>query len=114
MSSVKTSEFAADNSSEVNIALMMLRKPTDLKKVIESVPKPVSAVPKNGLPMWFRLGLESKLPMPKMPLGKVVFSRGKIGEDVSTLVNLTFRHIVKILSWNINTMFLIIFDRNLV
>ncbi|XP_013133172.1 PREDICTED: uncharacterized protein LOC106099247 [Papilio polytes] len=85
MSSVKTSEFAADNSSEVNIALMMLRKPTDLKKVIESVPKPVSAVPKNGLPMWFRLGLESKLPMPKMPLGKVVFSRGKIGEDVRRL-----------------------------
>ncbi|XP_013176023.1 PREDICTED: uncharacterized protein LOC106124109 [Papilio xuthus] len=85
MSSIKTSEFAADNTSEVNIALMMLRKPTELKKVIESVPKPVSAVPKNGLPMWYRLGLESKLPMPKMPLGKIIFSRGKIGEDVRRL-----------------------------
>lgn len=68
---------------DINTILMTLRKPTELKKIIDSVPKPTRAVPKNGLPMWYRLGLESKLPVPTMPLGKIVFSRGKVGEDVS-------------------------------
>lgn len=63
---------------------MTLRKPTELKKVIDSIPKPIRAVPKNGLPMWYRLGMECKLPVPAIPAGKIVFSRGKIGEDVST------------------------------
>ncbi|XP_012549159.3 uncharacterized protein LOC114242855 [Bombyx mandarina] len=85
MSSVKESETCLDDLSDIDITLMTLRKPTDLKKVIDSVPKPVRAVPKNGLPMWFRLGLECKLPVPKIPEGKIVFSRGKIGEDVRRL-----------------------------
>ncbi|CAH2050767.1 unnamed protein product, partial [Iphiclides podalirius] len=84
MSSVKLN-LDVDDVSEVDITLMTLRKPTELRKVIESVPKPVRAVPKNGLPMWYRLGLECKLPVPKMPQGKIVFSRGKIGEDVRRL-----------------------------
>lgn len=88
MSSVKESETCLDDLSDIDITLMTLRKPTDLKKVIDSVPKPVRAVPKNGLPMWFRLGLECKLPVPKIPEGKIVFSRGKIGEDVSFFLNL--------------------------
>ncbi|KAI5645006.1 hypothetical protein NE865_02980 [Phthorimaea operculella] len=64
------------------MVLLTLRKPTELKKVVDSVVKPVRAVPKNGLPIWYRLGLECKLPVPKMPQGKIVFSRGKMGEDV--------------------------------
>ncbi|XP_072940325.1 uncharacterized protein [Epargyreus clarus] len=84
MSSVKT-ELGLDDLSGIDITLMTLRKPTELKKVIDSIPKPVRAVPKNGLPLWYRLGLECKLPVPKMPKGKIVFSRGKIGEDVRRL-----------------------------
>lgn len=83
MSSVKT-DFGIDDVSDIDITLMMLRKPTELKKVIDSVPKPIRAVPKNGLPLWYKLGLESKLPVPNMPKGKIIFSRGRIGEDVST------------------------------
>lgn len=79
----KDSQISLDDISDITITLMTLRKPTELKKVIDSVPKPVRAVPKNGLPFWYRMGLESKLPVPKMPVGKIVFSRGKIGEDVS-------------------------------
>ncbi|KAG6460021.1 hypothetical protein O3G_MSEX011724 [Manduca sexta] len=81
MSSAKTSDLDLDDISDIDITLMTLRKPTELKKVIDSIPKPVRAVPKNGLPLWYRLGLENKLPMPKMPAGKIIFSRGKIGED---------------------------------
>lgn len=83
MSSAKTSDLEVDDISDIDITLLTLRKPTELKKVIESIPKPNRAVPKNGLPLWYRLGLECKLPVPKMPEGKIVFSRGKIGEDVS-------------------------------
>lgn len=79
----KDSHISMDDLSEIDITLMTLRKPTELKKVIDSVPKPSRAVPKNGLPYWYRMGLESKLPVPKMPVGKIIFSRGKIGEDVS-------------------------------
>ncbi|XP_026319394.1 uncharacterized protein LOC113229918 [Hyposmocoma kahamanoa] len=78
----KDSHISIDDLSDIDITLMTLRKPTELKKVIDSVPKPSRAVPKNGLPYWFRMGLESKLPVPKMPVGKIIFSRGKIGEDV--------------------------------
>ncbi|XP_037298835.1 uncharacterized protein LOC115441483 isoform X2 [Manduca sexta] len=85
MSSAKTSDLDLDDISDIDITLMTLRKPTELKKVIDSIPKPVRAVPKNGLPLWYRLGLENKLPMPKMPAGKIIFSRGKIGEDVRRL-----------------------------
>ncbi|XP_053620923.1 uncharacterized protein LOC128681213 [Plodia interpunctella] len=81
MSSPKSPD-ELDELVDIDITLMTLRKPTELKKVIDSVPKPVRAVPKNGLPMWYRLGLESKLPVPKMPEGRIVFARGKIGEDV--------------------------------
>ncbi|XP_041974840.1 uncharacterized protein LOC121730075 [Aricia agestis] len=77
--SIKSSE---DEPEKININLMTLRKPTELKKVIDSVPKPNRAVPENGLPMWYKLGLECKLPVPHIPAGKIVFSRGKIGEDV--------------------------------
>lgn len=77
------SDTDIDDLNDIDITLMTLRKPTELKKVIDSIPKPVSSVPKNGLPMWYRLGLECKLPVPKMPEGKIIFSRGKIGEDVS-------------------------------
>ncbi|XP_045498493.1 uncharacterized protein LOC123696393 [Colias croceus] len=80
-----SSDLCLDDLSDVDITLMTLRKPTELKKVIDSIPKPVRAVPKNGLPLWYRLGLESKLPVPKMPEGKIIFSRGKIGEDVRRL-----------------------------
>lgn len=82
-SSNKIGDLDLDDISEIDITLMTLRKPTDLKKVIDSIPKPVRAVPKNGLPMWYRLGLESKLPVPTMPKGRIIFSRGRIGEDVS-------------------------------
>ncbi|XP_045449192.1 uncharacterized protein LOC123657714 [Melitaea cinxia] len=85
MSSAKTSDLEVDDISDIDITLLTLRKPTELKKVIESIPKPNRAVPKNGLPLWYRLGLECKLPVPKMPEGKIVFSRGKIGEDVRRL-----------------------------
>lgn len=80
------SQISLDDMTDITITLMTLRKPTDLKKVIDSVPKPARAVPKNGLPFWYRMGLESKLPVPKMPVGKIVFSRGKIGEDVSLYI----------------------------
>ena len=86
MSSAKTSDVELDELEDINITLLTLRKPTELKKVIDSIPKPSRAVPKNGLPLWYRLGLECKLPVPKMPEGKIVFSRGKIGEDVSLYV----------------------------
>lgn len=83
MSSEKITELTLEDLDDIDITLMTLRKPTELKKVIDSVPKPVRAVPKNGLPLWYKLGLECKLPVPKMPVGKVIFSRGRIGEDVS-------------------------------
>ena len=83
MSSSRITDLTVDDLDNIDVTLMTLRKPTELKKVIDSVPKPVRAVPKNGLPLWYKLGLESKLPVPKMPVGKVIFSRGKIGEDVS-------------------------------
>lgn len=79
----KDSVISLDDITDITITLMTLRKPTELKKVIDSVPKPIRAVPKNGLPFWYRMGLESKLPVPQMPVGKIIFSRGKIGEDVS-------------------------------
>ncbi|XP_026739034.1 uncharacterized protein LOC113501921 isoform X2 [Trichoplusia ni] len=82
MSSEKITELTLEDLDDIDITLMTLRKPTELKKVIDSVPKPVRAVPKNGLPLWYKLGLECKLPVPKMPVGKVIFSRGRIGEDV--------------------------------
>lgn len=82
----KDSAISLDDITDITVTLMTLRKPTELKKVIDSVPKPVRAVPKNGLPFWYRMGLESKLPVPKMPVGKIVFSRGKIGEDVSLYI----------------------------
>ncbi|KOB78732.1 Uncharacterized protein OBRU01_01329 [Operophtera brumata] len=75
-------ESEINEQNDVDTILMTLRKPTELKKVIDSIPKPLGAVPKNGLPNWYRLGLECKLPVPKMPEGKIIFSRGKIGEDV--------------------------------
>ncbi|KAF9789939.1 hypothetical protein SFRURICE_003348 [Spodoptera frugiperda] len=81
----KTTDLTLDDLDNIDITLLTLRKPTDLKKVIDSVPKPVRAVPKNGLPLWYKLGLECKLPVPKMPVGKVIFSRGRIGEDVRRL-----------------------------
>lgn len=84
MSSSKIDQLQLEDLDDIEITLLTLRKPTELKKVIDSVPKPVRAVPKNGLPLWYKLGLECKLPVPKMPAGKVIFSRGKIGEDVST------------------------------
>ncbi|CAK1540249.1 unnamed protein product [Leptosia nina] len=80
-----SSDLCADDLTDIDITLMTLRKPTELKRVIDSIPKPVRAVPKNGLPVWYRLGLENKLPVPKMPKGKIIFSRGKIGEDVRRL-----------------------------
>lgn len=83
MSSPKLSEIDLDELNDIDTTLMTLRKPTELKKVIDSIPKPVRSVPKNGLPKWYRLGMECKLPVPKMPEGKIIFSRGKIGEDVS-------------------------------
>ncbi|CAB3241065.1 unnamed protein product [Arctia plantaginis] len=81
----KMDDIELEDLDDVDITLMTLRKPTELKKVIDSVPKPSRAVPKNGLPLWYKLGLESKLPVPKMPVGKILFSRGKIGEDVRRL-----------------------------
>ncbi|KAM3967871.1 uncharacterized protein ACR2FA_011417 [Aphomia sociella] len=85
MSSTKTSQLDLDDISEIDMTLMTLRKPTELKKVIDSIPKPVRAVPKNGLPLWYKLGLECKLPVPKTPIGKIIFARGRIGEDVRRL-----------------------------
>ncbi|KAL0850896.1 hypothetical protein ABMA28_006805 [Loxostege sticticalis] len=82
---MSASDVGIDDLTNIDITLMTLRKPTELKKVIDSIPKPVRAVPKNGLPMWYRLGLECKLPVPKMPVGKIIFARGKIGEDVRRL-----------------------------
>lgn len=82
----KLGEQDIDEILDIDITLMTLRKPTELKKVIDSVQKPVRAVPKNGLPMWYRLGLESKLPVPPIPKGRIIFSRGRIGEDVSRSV----------------------------
>ncbi|XP_063616276.1 uncharacterized protein LOC134789630 [Cydia splendana] len=82
MSSVPDDMSGGDNLGDINVTLMTLRKPTELKKIIDSVPKPLRSVPKNGLPLWYRLGLECKLPVPKMPAGKITFSRGRIGEDV--------------------------------
>lgn len=79
----RTEDIELEDLNDIEITLMTLRKPTELKKVIDSVPKPLRAVPKNGLPLWYKLGLECKLPVPKMPVGKILFSRGKIGEDVS-------------------------------
>lgn len=76
-------DVSLDDISDITITLMTLRKPTELRKIIDLVPKPVRAVPKNGLPFWYRMGLECKLPVPKMPVGKIIFARGKIGEDVS-------------------------------
>lgn len=73
---------------DMGITLMTLRKPTELKKVIDSIPKSDKAVPKNGLPLWYKLGLECKLPVPVIPKGRVIFSRGKIGEDVSSTFSL--------------------------
>ncbi|XP_052757768.1 uncharacterized protein LOC113518513 isoform X2 [Galleria mellonella] len=84
-SSTKVSQIELDNISDIDITLLTLRKPTELKKVIDSIPKPVRAVPKNGLPLWYKLGLECKLPVPRMPVGKIIFARGKIGEDVRRL-----------------------------
>ncbi|XP_022822424.1 uncharacterized protein LOC111353547 isoform X1 [Spodoptera litura] len=81
----KTTDLTLDDLDNIDTTLLTLRKPTELKKVIDSVPKPVRAVPKNGLPLWYKLGLECKLPVPKMPVGKVIFSRGRIGEDVRRL-----------------------------
>ncbi|KAJ0182331.1 hypothetical protein K1T71_001700 [Dendrolimus kikuchii] len=75
-------ELDLEDVIDIDTTLLTLRKPTELKKVIDSIPKPVRAVPKNGLPLWYRLGLENKLPVPKTPEGRIVFSRGKIGEDV--------------------------------
>lgn len=79
-----------DDFPDMGITLMTLRKPTELKKVIDSIPKPAKAVPKNGLPLWYKLGLECKLPVPTIPKGQIVFSRGKIGEDVSKLISITY------------------------
>ncbi|VVC95204.1 unnamed protein product, partial [Leptidea sinapis] len=79
------SDMTLSDDVDVGIILMTLRKPTEIKKVIDTIPKPDRAVPKNGLPLWYKLGLESKLPVPKMPKGKIVFSRGRIGEDVRRL-----------------------------
>ncbi|CAG9796384.1 unnamed protein product [Diatraea saccharalis] len=79
---MSTCDTEIEDINNVDITLMTLRKPTELKKVIDSIPKPERAVPKNGLPLWYRLGLECKLPVPKMPVGKILFARGRIGEDV--------------------------------
>ncbi|CAH0690538.1 unnamed protein product [Chilo suppressalis] len=79
---MSTCETELEDITDVDITLLTLRKPTELKKVIDSIPKPERAVPKNGLPLWYRLGLECKLPVPKMPVGKILFARGRIGEDV--------------------------------
>lgn len=84
MSSSRSSS-ASEAISDVDCTLMTLRKPTELRKVINSIPKPGRSVPKNGLPLWYKLGLECKLPVPKIPIGKIIFSRGKIGEDVRRL-----------------------------
>lgn len=92
---MSASDVGIDDLTNIDITLMTLRKPTELKKVIDSIPKPVRAVPKNGLPMWYRLGLECKLPVPKMPVGKIIFARGKIGEDVSKLkFSITSTHLM--------------------
>lgn len=72
-------------NEDIDTILLTLRKPTELHRVFDSVPKPARAVPKNGLPAWYKLGLDCKLPVPQFPKDKIVFSRGKIGEDVSSL-----------------------------
>ncbi|KAG7310438.1 hypothetical protein JYU34_003216 [Plutella xylostella] len=69
-------------NEDIDTILLTLRKPTELHRVFDSVPKPARAVPKNGLPAWYKLGLDCKLPVPQFPKDKIVFSRGKIGEDV--------------------------------
>lgn len=85
------SQISLDDVSDITITVMTLRKPTEIRKIIDSVPKPIRAVPKNGLPFWYRMGLESKLPVPKMPVGKIIFSRGKIGEDVSIAIIIVYK-----------------------
>ncbi|GBP82692.1 hypothetical protein EVAR_62111_1 [Eumeta japonica] len=75
------SDSELDLTADAGAAMLALRKPTEIRRAFDAVPKPKKSVPENGLPVWHRLGLEAKLPVPKMPIGKVVFSRGKIGEN---------------------------------
>lgn len=56
----------------------------DISDLVKTVPKPKGAVIKDGLPTWNIRPLYNKLPLLPGPEGPVVFSRGKLGSNVSS------------------------------
>ncbi|XP_076165921.1 uncharacterized protein LOC143145942 isoform X2 [Ptiloglossa arizonensis] len=62
--------------------IICLKRPTDLDKLINSIPKPQGAIPNFGLPKWKVMPLESKIPMVSGPDGAYNFTRRKIGKEL--------------------------------
>ncbi|XP_071455096.1 inner centromere protein [Hetaerina americana] len=53
-----------------------------VQELFDSVPKPKGFVPKNGLPMWSKMPLDSKIPTVPTPDGLIVYSRALVGDPL--------------------------------
>lgn len=62
--------------------IFTFKRPSPLSKIKEEVPKPDGSWA-VGLPLWNHVDLDTKLPMIPAPPGKILFSRGKLGEPTS-------------------------------
>jgi len=70
------------NAQEIQDTLRTLKRPTVIERLKENLPFPRGSVPKNGLPFWDQIPLDSKLPIITHPRGAFVLYRDKIGKKV--------------------------------
>lgn len=63
-------------------SLLMLRRKTNVSNLLDQVPKPKRAIPLNGPPDWYKLPLDSLIPIFDQPSGDLIFSRNNIGSEI--------------------------------
>lgn len=62
--------------------LLMLRRKTNVDKILNEVPQPKRSIPVNAPPEYYALPLDSKIPILKGPAARLTFSRNKVGREI--------------------------------
>lgn len=62
--------------------LLMLRRKTNVDKILNEVPQPKRSIPVNAPLEYYALPLDSKIPILKGPAALLTFSRNKVGREI--------------------------------
>jgi len=66
---------------------LSVKRRTGLDLIKGRIEKPYGTLPDPALPAWHNFSLDDKIPMVRAPKDCLVFSRGKVGDKVSSEMN---------------------------